>query len=334
VREKVAEIHWTFVSNDHPANIALVARVGIAHIPERHLVFRLGDSLPPNPLNGCGLGVIGMEWEMKDDGLTVCCFRFFGAIPKAGVLLGGSDGAVEQRTKCVGFVSTGEKSLKKHTGAVLSVVVIAAESVDPKDAPVDHARKEAGSVGAVWGNVEMQIEGLLIQGGDDPAMGDGEVKIHKVDGRGLVTDVPMEATASVHGGGELLPSSVIDDGVGVAEPNANDVINEPAIEKKGILKPGEKVIFKGSKVQGGVRWRRRRSHGSAIELPKGGVPKRKDIVAHDKGKSFKDSVDRVRHVLGALVAAEEMPDHDGGAASRDVGIHRDSVGRKEAGIWR
>jgi hypothetical protein len=85
------------------------------------------------------------------------------------------------------------ESAEKQSSPSGAVVGICAEGIDSEEHSKDDTLQESRRVARVWRDVEMQVGGLLIQGGGDATIGiNGNSHIHKVHTVAEFTDFPFK----------------------------------------------------------------------------------------------------------------------------------------------
>ena len=109
------------------------------------------------------------------------------------------------------MVATELESTKEQSSPSCAVGGICAEGIDSEEHSKDNALQESRGVARVWGNVEMQVGGLLIQGSSDAAISiNGYSHIHEVYTLTEVTDFPFEfKPVIVESRFEALPGGIV-----------------------------------------------------------------------------------------------------------------------------
>ncbi len=168
----------------------------------------------------------------------------------------------------------------------------------------------------------MQIEGFLIEGVGHSAIFDGQLKVEEDGGIRLLGDFPTELSELVEVFLKALPHSAVEVFVG-AVPDSEDVIDVAFVkQKKSAILAKDSFLFVDTKVEGGVHWSWRSTHGGAGELKPAGVSKLKEVVFHD-------DVEGCHNCLIVWRQREVSSDDGQGMVGVDVGVHRDGIGCEE-----
>jgi hypothetical protein len=118
---------------------------------------------------------------------------------------------------------------RKLVNFSVGVIAIAAESSNAEDFTQDEPCENTLWVGRVWGEVEVEIEILFVDGRMEPVVGDANGEIHEVGFLRAIREFPFEAMVSLPGSLKFVPIVQVDYWIRIVQPNPNDVINEALV---------------------------------------------------------------------------------------------------------
>jgi len=147
----------------------------VSKVGQGDVVGGVGDNVLPGLLECTGRGVTRVVLQVEE--------HRGGVVSNGGswgdeVASSFPDGFVEDGEQVRGFVASGEQVVEHLEGSGLPISSIGAEGVDPVDVAKDKAEQDTWWVGGVGRQIQVQVEGFLIEGGVYSAVGsngEGEV---------------------------------------------------------------------------------------------------------------------------------------------------------------
>ena len=112
---------------------------------------------------------------------------------------------MEQGGNRGGGVSSLAQALAELADLLLLGAGLGGEGAHAVDHPVDQTCKDAGGMGRVWCEIEVQVHIFLIHAAADAWAFDGQCQIQKGHRLTQWSGGPLEGTIAVHHGGELGP---------------------------------------------------------------------------------------------------------------------------------
>ena len=167
--EEVAQVEWATVGDDHSVQVGSDSGAGVPDAGEGHLLGGRCYKVPPGLLELAGGGVLGMVPDVEDH--KGICRQLVGSGSGSCVVLGPGDGFLEQRKELVLLVSSDDQALVELLGSVVSVGFICAQCLDSEQGAKYYTREEPGGVSRGWGDVQVKVEGLLVQSGGECHVG-------------------------------------------------------------------------------------------------------------------------------------------------------------------
>ena len=206
------------------------------------------DTLPPGTLDQVWGRVFWVELQVKEN-------RSFGGsiniMGRASVNPGPFDGFIKKRLELVSWVASGLQSVVEGPGPLILILCVCTKGMDSKQCSKDNSREQSWCMGTVRGDVEMQVQWLLIQGGAVHSLVQIDGEIQEVSTLGTLTDIPCEASVAVHCSLELLPFQSVLGWVLMMEPDSKDIVQVSLVVEKSGLEEGEEDFFLSGIVYGG-----------------------------------------------------------------------------------